>query len=90
MGTAAGASGVQLELFTKPDGGSVAQRLVVDKDGNALWRSPNYQEMISVPIDPGAPSTGRARLFMRDNGSGKTQFCVRFATGAVHVLATEP
>lgn len=90
VGTAAGASGVQLELFTKPDGSSVAQRLVVDKDGNALWRSPNYQEMISVPIDPGAPSTGRARLFMRDNGSGKTQFCVRFATGAVHVLATEP
>ena len=90
VGTAAGASGVQLELFTKPDGAGVAQRLVVDKDGNALWRSPNYQEMVSVAVDPGGPATGRARLFMRDNGSGKTQFCVRFATGGVQVLATEP
>jgi hypothetical protein len=90
VGTAAGASGVQLELFTKPDAGAVTQRFVIDKDGNALWRSPNYQEMISVGLDPGAPTAGRARLFMRDNGSGKTQFCVRFATGAVHVLATEP
>jgi pectate lyase-like protein len=90
VGTAVGASGVQLELFTKPDAGAVTQRLVIDKDGNALWRSPNYQEMISVSIDPGGPSTGKARLFMRDNGSGKTQFCVRFATGAIHVLATEP
>jgi hypothetical protein len=90
VGTAAGSAGVQLELFTKPDTGAVTQRLVVDKDGNALWRSPNYQEMISVALDPGAPTPGRARLFMRDNGSGKTQFCVRFSTGAVHVLATEP
>ena len=90
IGSAAGSAGVQLELFTKPDSGAVAQRLIIDKDGNALWRSPNYQEMISVGLDPGAPTPGRARLFMRDNGSGKTQFCVRFASGAVHVLATEP
>jgi hypothetical protein len=89
-GSAAGTSGVQLELFTKPDGAGIAQRLVVDKDGNALWRSPNYQEMISVAVDPGGPTVGRGRLFMRDNGSGKTQFCVRFATGAVQVLATQP
>jgi hypothetical protein len=31
-----------------------------------------------------------ARLFTRDNGSGKTQLCVRFATGAAIVIATEP
>jgi hypothetical protein len=90
VGTAAGTSGVQLELFTKPDGAGVAQRLVVDKDGNALWRTPNFQEMISVPVDPAAPATGRGRLYMRDTGTGKTQLCVRFATGAVQLLATEP
>ena len=90
VGTAAGASGTQLELFTKPDGAGIAQRLVVDQDGNALWRTPNFQEMISVAVDPGGPSTGRARLFLRDDGSGKTQFCVRFSTGAVQVLATQP
>jgi hypothetical protein len=90
VGTAVGTSGVQLELFTKPDAGAVAQRLVVDKDGNALWRSPNFQEMISVGLDPPAPTAGRARLFLRDTGAGKTQFCVRFATGPIQVLATEP
>lgn len=40
--------------------------------------------------DPSAPSTNKARLYARDNGSGKTQLCVRFATGAIQVLATEP
>lgn len=90
VGTAAGSSGVQLELFTKPDGSGVAQRLVVDKDGNALWRTPSFQEMVSVGVDPPAPTAGRGRLFLRDTGTGKTQFCVRFATGPVQVLATEP
>ena len=89
VGTAAGSSGVQLELFTKPDGGSLAQRLVVDKDGNALWRA-GFQEMVSLGVEPAAPTTGRGRVFLRDTGSGKTQLCVKFATGPVQVLATEP
>jgi hypothetical protein len=29
-------------------------------------------------------------LYAKDNGSGKTQLVVRFASGAVQVLATEP
>lgn len=40
--------------------------------------------------DPAAPSSNRARLYARDNGSGKTELVVRFATGAVQVVATEP
>lgn len=40
--------------------------------------------------DPTAPSANGARLFTKDNGAGKTQLCVRFATGAVQVIATEP
>jgi hypothetical protein len=39
---------------------------------------------------PAAPAANAARLFIRDNGSGKTQLCVRFHTGAVRVLATQP
>jgi len=89
VGTAAGSSGAQLELFTKPDGSGVAQRLVLDKDGNALWRA-GFQEMVELPADPPAPTADNARLFVRDNGSGKTQLCVRFNTGAVQVLATQP
>lgn len=40
--------------------------------------------------DAAAPSDGRCVLYCRDNGAGKEQLCVRFNTGAVQVLATEP
>ena len=39
---------------------------------------------------PSAGGSNTARLFCRDNGSGKSQLCVIFATGAVQVIATEP
>jgi hypothetical protein len=39
---------------------------------------------------PSAPTSNKAKLFIRDNGSGKTQLCVRFHTGATKVLATQP
>jgi hypothetical protein len=39
--------------------------------------------------DPAAPSANQARLFVRDSG-GKTQLCVRFPTGVVQVIKTEP
>lgn len=47
-------------------------------------------EIVELAADPAAPSANRARFFARDNGSGKTQFCVRFPSGAVQVIATEP
>lgn len=40
--------------------------------------------------DPAAPAANNAIIFCRDNGSGKTQICVLFPTGAVQVVATEP
>jgi hypothetical protein len=42
---------------------------------------------IATPL---APSANRARLFARVNASGKTQLCVRFQTGGVQVIKTEP
>ena len=48
-----------------------------------------FQEMPEVST-PSAPSANKARLFVRNNGSGKTQLCVRFPTGAVQVIKTEP
>jgi hypothetical protein len=53
------------------------------------FRSDGSYEMTEV-TDAAAPSTNSARIYVRDNGSGKTQYVVRFATGAVQVLATEP
>lgn len=40
--------------------------------------------------DPAAGAANSARLYARDNGSGKTQLCVRFNTGAIQVIATQP
>jgi hypothetical protein len=47
-----------------------------------------YYEMGEI-TNPAAPILNRARLFIRDNGLGKTQLCVRFHTGSVKVLSTE-
>ena len=47
-----------------------------------------FYELIEI-ADPAAPSANRARLFAHDIG-GKTELCVRFPSGAVQVLATEP
>jgi hypothetical protein len=40
--------------------------------------------------DPAAPAADKGRLYFKDNGSAKTQLVVRFPTGAVQVIATEP
>jgi hypothetical protein len=48
-----------------------------------------FHEMAETTT-PTAPSANKLRLFARDNGSGKTQLCVRFPTGAVQVIKTEP
>ena len=47
-------------------------------------------EMLEIAADPAAGATNAGRFYMKDNGLGKTQFCVRFPTGAVVILATEP
>ena len=40
--------------------------------------------------DADAPAANGLRLYARDNGAGKTQLVVRFNSGAVQVIATEP
>ena len=40
--------------------------------------------------DPGNAGTNQGRLYLRDNGGGKSQLVVAFNTGAVQVIATEP
>lgn len=48
-----------------------------------------YAQLTEI-TDPSNGAANTARLFARDNGSGKTQLAVRFASGATVVLATEP
>lgn len=40
--------------------------------------------------DQPAPSSDAGILYVRDNGSGKSQLVIRFPSGAVQVIATEP
>ena len=51
--------------------------------------SSQFLELAEI-VTPAAPGGNRGRLFMRDNGAGKTQLCVKFPTGGTVVLATQP
>ena len=59
-------------------------------DADAGGSQKGFITMEELGADASAPSSNKAALFVRDNGSGKTQLCVRFNTGAVQVLATQP
>jgi hypothetical protein len=39
---------------------------------------------------PAAPAANTARIFVQDNGAGKTQLMVIFPTGAAQQIAIEP
>ena len=49
-------------------------------------------EMEPVSADPDAPrgTLGKGGFFFRDRGDGKAQFCVRFPSGAIQIISTEP
>lgn len=54
-----------------------------------VWRTDHVMQHGNQASSPAAPTTG-AVPFSRLNGSSKTEYCVRFPTGAVIVIATEP
>lgn len=72
-------------------GGTIYKVTRVDDDSNIVPDevAPDYFDFSEV-VAPAAPDANVARLFVRDNGSGKTQLCVRFPTGAIQVISTEP
>ena len=49
-----------------------------------------YIEGQELSADPAAPAGNFGRMYFKDNGTGKTQLVVRFPTGAVQIVATEP
>lgn len=48
-----------------------------------------YSDMGEITA-PAAPGANTARIFVQDNGAGKTQLMVIFPTGAAQQLAIEP
>ncbi len=51
-------------------------------------KSSSYFDLEEIS-DPSNPPADTARIYARDNGSGKTQLCVIFPTGSALVIATE-
>lgn len=51
-------------------------------------KSSSYIDLEEIS-DPANPPGDTARIYARDNGSGKTQLCVIFPTGSAVVIATE-
>jgi len=47
------------------------------------------EEWIPVTDDPSAPPSTQGRLYFRTSG-GKGQLCIRWKTGAIQILASEP
>jgi hypothetical protein len=69
-----------------------AIRIVGDapiKIGQAIGAGKGYLEMWEQSADPAAPSANAGRLFLKDNGAGKTQLAVRTITGT-YIVWTEP
>jgi hypothetical protein len=85
---------VPVQLADKPQG-SIFQFLSNENTTPTTYvpgkiHADDYVSLKEI-VDPGvAGAADRGRLFLKDNGSGKTQLCVRFQSGAAIVLATEP
>jgi hypothetical protein len=101
LASATAKRGLSIESCTLEDailvtGGSMSNAAIrVSGDfpiklGQAVGAGGGFFEMWEQSVDPAAGSANTGRLFLKDNGAGKTQLCVRFNTGAVQVIATQP
>ena len=88
-------AGVTVENVLLKDG-VVGTDSIAEKTANAgvtidgILTKDGYWELTEQAADPAAPAANKAILYTKDNGAGKTQLAVRFATGAVQIIATEP
>jgi hypothetical protein len=40
--------------------------------------------------EPGTPPANWATMYLRDNGSGKSQLCIKYDDGSIGVIDTQP
>ena len=71
--------------------GKRAGKTYFDIDALGNIRSPQggHVELSERSADPAAPPPNGARIFLKANGLGMTQLCVRFATGSTKVISTQ-
>ena len=78
-------------FFDSENGATTGHLLNFRQNGSEVFvMDAEGRNRFTETTDPSAPAANKAVLYARDNGVGKTQLCVLFATGAVQVLATEP
>ena len=70
---------------TRLDGQLIMPALTIGPENSG-----NFIQMTEMSSDAAAPAANTVKMYVRDNGAGKTQVVARFATGAVQVMATEP
>ncbi len=88
-GVIVGLGGTGVRKFRVNDAGFGDGTDLFTIDESGIKTETNYTEIIEI-ADPAAPAANKARFYVRDNGAGKTQLVVRFPTGAIQVIATEP
>lgn len=64
-------------------------RAAADKLATPDAFNPLYVELAEITA-PATPANDTLRLYAKDNGSGKTQLCVKFPGGSEIVLAIQP
>jgi len=82
---------VRLKGVKQDRKGTVYELTKVESDGDTI--ADNVVEaglLFTEMTAPDNTAANKAIVFARDNGSGKTQICARFGSGAVVVLGTEP
>lgn len=86
---------VEKDLFSRRIGtGGAKEPLDVVTHGHKRWEfdatSPAIQGEAATASPDAPTAAGTGKFFFRNNGAGKSQFCVRFPSGAVQIVATEP
>jgi hypothetical protein len=84
--------GIQNAVVIQTASGQVAAALEIkDPDGlDLITVTPTGAIDMAEQTAPGAPGANTGRLFMVDNGAGKTRLSVIFPSGAAQTIATEP
>jgi len=87
---AVGAKGCEAVIATTPNGSATrADRWAVSQAGDLVSRGGHFVEVAEMTA-PAAGAANTARIFLEDDGAGKSRLMVQFATGAAIQLAVEP
>jgi len=88
------ATGASVGVSARGEGGTgllaSGSAAAAEFQGEGPVRMFALQDIYRQPTTPGPAPITAARLFVRELGGGKVELCVRFPTGPIQVIATEP